>query len=736
MIENHYKTDFMRVRPPSAPPQNLRRADVTPTRLARNVALLFGVDIPENPVAATWVSEYSALTVAEIARGAPLPPRRSNKESAVPAGRWALIDRAVVKGKDAGGAFDPTWKEVAGCDEIAAATLNRFEPDTRAALVLTGVNELFDTVHPVFRDVIDVVGVSEDGEPLADFMRVAVWAILVTEVYRNQSAVFSAAVKARAVQRATEVRWRPHVPAKFAHDVARTEFDARPETSTTSIAPATVHIFDEMMLDVVCPVLVGRTVGSETEGGSGSSNAYLIEDLIDRWCRYLTRSTDQGLSWVVDAGDGRRRVETYVASLAPLSAFMHEVINLNSELRPYGAGAGDPWVPFDIAQPDHRRRVRPRIPSVAEMRRLEPRSQQAVILTILQLHRLLTVNDAFTTSDNELFEQARREVLADREALGDLSATLLGASHPLTVRATHMSATGQAEFLHERDPVVAEAHWRSVVETASQYRRLMDDGAVAPGLWVEQVTTASPALNKRIQGLRANGDVAEAQRLLDELIADWHRALSILTVDLDAALATVRAEGTLPEYLFLLPGALHNFLGLMLQSRDPVHLRTYIEYGVEVILPVRMRIAATRKSDTAPRLTMQVLLRGIDRALAVTTDGESRQWLLDRCHALLEQYVRTTVVSAIVRDGAKPPKLSPGSVAQIVLSLVPSVLNLRASGMNTVVAAEVVGTLMTIGDEVMVLPADGGRVAGMSARQREYHQLKERVREASGAPAT
>src|SRR5689334_22725662 len=62
---------------PAVVPQLVeKRSELVPARLARKVAALFGVPSDENPYGPlTWVCDFTAITVTEIARGAPLPTR-------------------------------------------------------------------------------------------------------------------------------------------------------------------------------------------------------------------------------------------------------------------------------------------------------------------------------------------------------------------------------------------------------------------------------------------------------------------------------------------------------------------------------------------------------------------------------------------------------------------------------------------------------------------------------------
>lgn len=81
---------------------------------------------------------------------------------------------------------------------ITHATLNRYGPDTKAAVVLTGANrqlrEVTTAIASVCRSLAD-----QDAAPE---IRLAVWAGLVLEGFRGQQALVAAAVQAWEIQRA------------------------------------------------------------------------------------------------------------------------------------------------------------------------------------------------------------------------------------------------------------------------------------------------------------------------------------------------------------------------------------------------------------------------------------------------------------------------------------------------------------------------------------------------------
>ena len=93
---------------------------------------------------------------------------------------------------------------------LTAATLNRYGPDTKAAVVLVGANRLLRDVTAAVARVCRALAELE----IAPELRLAVWAGLVLEAFRAQPALVAAAIQARAIQRALTTSWGEHVAAQ------------------------------------------------------------------------------------------------------------------------------------------------------------------------------------------------------------------------------------------------------------------------------------------------------------------------------------------------------------------------------------------------------------------------------------------------------------------------------------------------------------------------------------------
>ncbi|MEU5692284.1 hypothetical protein [Actinosynnema sp. NPDC020468] len=309
--------------PAVVPEATEKRADRVPTRLAHNVAPLFGVDSPHNPFTPlTWLCDFNLITISEIARGAPLPRRPRSGDTGTSADQgWVVRDRAIVAPR--GGALP---------NEIISATTNRYGPHTKSALLLTASNVLLAPVTAAVETVVPLLRAADGGDlPLR--LRVVAWATTIVEAFRSQPVLLVAALKARVTQRefldsprlssAASVRTREPArceigadgdqhrdpvthprdlflldrtvrvlglpqAAAFAEDAA---IDPEPDdvrSPARNLGDEMVEHLVRLLLDASHPEGVGRVWASEVVPGRAVAEAVLpssgiVEDLVDHW---------------------------------------------------------------------------------------------------------------------------------------------------------------------------------------------------------------------------------------------------------------------------------------------------------------------------------------------------------------------------------------------------------------------------------------------------------------------
>ncbi|WP_230393845.1 hypothetical protein [Plantactinospora alkalitolerans] len=310
----------MHVFPARIPAAEARRADVVDVRVARKVAPLFGLggDVP--PYHRSWVCDYTALSLAEIGRGAPSPDRaeRSRLEADPP--------RHSVDGEQPGWAWSgrSVWSAQHGSlpGALSNATLNRYGPDTKAAAVLAAANRLLgDATDAVAAACRHLAGVDSDAE-----VRLAVWAGLVLEVYRAQPALVIAAVQARQVQRSLSARWGAQVdrarvtgvdaPSEIHPRTSVTDGDADPDGSGARWRPTSFDLIDSTL-----PAL---GLADHPAAGPGLVTADALDDMASAWCQRLlgVGRPGRGLVWLTEDVEGSRRVHAMVRVGAVVAPFV------------------------------------------------------------------------------------------------------------------------------------------------------------------------------------------------------------------------------------------------------------------------------------------------------------------------------------------------------------------------------------------------------------------------------
>jgi hypothetical protein len=313
----------------SVPDVEVPRADVVAARLARKVGPLFGIAWEQSPFGCTWVCDFGAITLAEIARGAPYPVREIQSaldEEASLRGRGAAGGDSDVQAdgpspwRPAGRAVWTPRREPAPAS-IAHATLNRYGPDTKAAVVLTGANRLLQDVTAAIAGTCRWLA---DTDASAE-TRLAVWAGLVLEAFRGQPALVAAAIQARAIQRALTTPWGQHLWLHGLTGSARCEFgpmagDGEPEKAHNAQQPTRFDLVDATLPLLRLPIPISD--------GPLLNQGEVLDDIASRWCRRLLQvgHPGRGITWVAEAAPGHRSVQSYVRVGSAIAPFVAEVL--------------------------------------------------------------------------------------------------------------------------------------------------------------------------------------------------------------------------------------------------------------------------------------------------------------------------------------------------------------------------------------------------------------------------
>ncbi len=204
-LASHYGHGGLTVRPATTkgdivhlraemPPAKIASRGLMELRIARKVAALSGIPGPADSSddagrGRSWVSDYQFLTLTELTLGAPLkaPARAGAADGGVFTRRGRRF-RYQDEDRDQDIDYAP----------IPNATLGEYGPDTKAALVLTGVNKVLEPLTAAVTEALADIRIQVD----APILLVAVGQCLLQEVFAAQPVLLLHGIQASQIQRA------------------------------------------------------------------------------------------------------------------------------------------------------------------------------------------------------------------------------------------------------------------------------------------------------------------------------------------------------------------------------------------------------------------------------------------------------------------------------------------------------------------------------------------------------
>lgn len=478
----------------SMPDVEVPRSDVVAARIARKLGPLFGVVWEQNPFGCTWVCDFGRITLAEIARGAPNPAREVQAE---------LDARTPHDGAESWDAERHAWLPAGRAvwtprrgptpASIAHATLNRYGPDTKAAVVLAGANRLLQDVTAAVAEVSRYLA----SENVSAEFRLAVWAGLVLEAFRGQPALVAAAIQARAIQRALTTPWGQHLWLRGLADSARCEFGAVGVDSSLTDPPGQEPASPQLptCFDLVDSTLPLLSLPLRATDGPLLSQGELLDDIATRWCHRLLQIgyPGRGITWVDEVTPGHRSVQSYVRVGSAIAPFVAEVFSALLI-------ADSPGKCANVAQVS-------RLLTGIDMGRLSRLSRRAHLVTAHILANYLRFYDDLLVTQPEV-RTATRALCAEAASAAarflapDDPATLLLAGYAAYCEAWDLSRSGSLEPAERADAAAALA------KQLEQLTRAWRAGALDPGTTSYLLEIGVMALSR----LDAEGDLAGVWR--------------------------------------------------------------------------------------------------------------------------------------------------------------------------------------------------------------------------------
>ena len=670
----------MGVLPIVVPDMPEARSEIVPARLARKVAPLFGVPWPDGPFGhRTWVCDYNKVTLSEIARGAPLPSRGQVAwaKDAVTCG-WAVVDRIGV---NAPGATLP--------NVIPNATLNRFGPDTKAAVLLTAANRLLEPVTAAVRTAVGALAAASGG-PLPRRARVTAWAALVIEVFRTQPALVAAAIRARTVQRELLVDW--HLPLAGA-SVALTRCEVSgPEP-------------DEPRNPASCPRELDLVDGTVALLGVEHP-----DEVADRLLRELiaigTRQSSSHL-WLSERVPDQLVVEALIPPTELVNRFVCQVAPLLND-----GSDGEP--------------VLPRVPADVELLGAPLLVRRSVLLSVLAVLRDLRFG-------TEQRERTRGVLVPVLERLAGLAGRVLGPDDPAgaLVRcrmADMVVQTRRHDLRHGLAGPLAE-----LMSAVERCVALLDEGVLDRGGAAEAISSANVEINivRRTNATRAGSELPAPAELDAWLRGSW--AAFRRAVEIDPVAGAPAAAGTDGANDPWRPVGhhLHNYASyLATHPADDGELRAAVDLFEHAVLPARELYWKRAHSFHPLRQSLQTASRAtttLSRRAAAAGDTESARhwagigyrWI---CRALAARE------SAELLSGTSEP------AAHLCLLAAPALLAAVETGVPGAGVADVEQAARLLGiAERWVCRVTGGDESSYS-RAGELAELRERVAVLSSRP--
>lgn len=625
-------------------------------RIAMRVGAFFGLDTSD-VVDISWVCDYDALTLAEIARGGPMPARSGavpsvvehplfadkdplGTSSVLPPGWW-LVDRALVRGTGVNAAVPAHFAATYIADdipEIAASTLTRFAPDRKAGAVLGGVNMLMRRPTEIVREVLSIA----TANGASDQALLSLWSLLLLTAYRSQPALFAAGVQARDIQRALATSWRPLAGGltSLARSEVNTGDGERPVATDVDFA-----LVDTTLPEGVCTPVVDA--GGEMVAGVEAQRS----EIVHRFLHNLLHSGFRPFTWIVESGDGARSAHALVAQLAQTNALLDAQFGVPSaeELAADAAARHlPPLVSADVltslgedvatayiwAHVDLCRLLRER---TAE----RPEARSATTLTLRELDCLAAsvlepLHPVRLWTRNRLL-MARRTDLLDRR---DSAAT----------RDAPDSASIRREIQDELAGIEREL-FRGVTELLRQYR----EGGIERGLFAGAVSSSAVDLRGIIASMPESPLTADYRVVLREA---WEGFVNALGVDIDDELESVEQGEPPSAVLSGLAPDLHNYLtyrGSREAGADAVEKARIVGHLSGLMIDARRRQAKSRGAEKPLRLSYQVAQDHISKLLRDSgdaLDASQRDALAARSRALTHTIVGFAAVERYLVDDA------------------------------------------------------------------------------------
>lgn len=568
----------MPIFPLELPPATSERGKTT-VNLARLIGPLFGVVSDHSPRDMTWVCDYEAITLKELGRGAPLPLIKGKDKQQLELG--ARVGRAIAGNKG----------HLEG--EVTAATINNYGPDTKAAIVLTAANKLYD---PIVADIVRCLEVFDEANSgIRPAVMLAAWANATLLGFRSAPLLCVSAIKARTSQRVAFAQWDVSAlnsdvePARC--ELGHSNVLNKTDYADVEFAPRNFNLIDETV--------------KKLQGILEVQSPQDLEYLASSWGRVLLRlgtTSDDGdpaLFWVSEVVKKHRTVEVYKSPIAVVEALVREQ-QLLPRITKIEESQRD-GIPADLVI---------HIPTDERMRELSQRQQRIFIDTVRNVLRWL--RDSLDVP--ETVKDRTRQSLDELRLLAE---ELLPADDYLRMRAVATDAQAKVDE-DSAEHVSTLIEVLDLIQKEIISRRIADIGDGMNALETGAVVLRRYLLKAQSQG--AERGISDEE--LEQKVRQYRETLYRILSD---EIGLPRGASSAGFYL-------HNYTAHLSRSDDEFELRMAFDLMTDRVIPSR-RLFVTGFRAKELRLPLQSAARCGARLAAIELDSGHQQ----SAHQLIQQ---------------------------------------------------------------------------------------------------
>ena len=546
----------------------------TAVKLARLIAPLFGVDQVNPTHGLIWISDYERITLKELGRGAPKPhgtiDDEDDDEDSGGGGPEAFTGggkRAITSAGNLPG-------------EVTGPTLNRFGPDTKAAVYLTAANAALGPLSTDLQIALSLLIDCNLGR-VQDIQLLTAWAGATLSIFRSQPLFVASALKGRAIQRAYSSRWLMD-QREYSAAPAYAELDCKFDRKVVPerLAPRSLNLIDGTISELV------RALPEVPDSTSVETPTAKLARIASIWAATLLQSGvreggDPAIYWASEPSPGHRVIQSYLSNLETIRT----LLNAQAEFE----GLKVPGQSEDTTVKE----LLPRLPDDDQWFSLED-PQKKFLLEMVRATISLAVGK-LDHGDREILgvEDLIRECLDRAEPFMDATDEIVLGLR-VTLAQLRMNREITANVVLDPSPLIEILNFL----VSGLRERKIDLGS---GLFL--MGTATVTLNRYRRSASPIPDERwSADAVFDMLRDYWETYFELFEEELELK----RGASSAGFYL-------HNYAGFLAGSDRLADLHRSRSLFSRFVLPSRRHFSAQQSNPRPLRVSLQVAAAGLSR---------------------------------------------------------------------------------------------------------------------------